>query len=879
MRFKKTTIKKIKKATDGVISIILIIAILPFFSLAAAFVEAERYQNAVKALDEALGSSALSVLSQYDSYLLNRFGLLAVKQSDDENFMQTQLNKYLHLQNTTDMKGAGVNTLEAEVEGAFPLADISVLKQQILSYSYGLVPAKVTAEALQLDSLVGELEKSFCGAGLTAIFGQVKDGAKLLNSEADMIDAINDAKKEMEKTSTAISDYDSKFQAFEAAMNELYNHSSSTIPEDEDGAKAWQNTLKDLQDKAKRAKEDYVAAIDSTTRALDNLYSCLEDVIEGKNGMVSSAASFATSSGNALLTVESDSTKDEAEKTKIKNVIKTSSATSGTVSSMMDKVDQAIDDLNEESFEAAAQALDNEKQSVNSADTNAGYTGSRASQYHYANLEKFRDVNQLKGLVEDMEQEAKSGGWLDTILAAFDIIDELFAVNLFFDPELSATLDVDYYEDNYGGLPSGKNRNLSQYSLDPAHSAEDETRSKEYLAAIDPDYDPDDPYGFYANSTASKLDALIQSVNQLKNKRDELEDADWVSDKIRAFANCADQVWDVIEKFDALQKDIAKNIVQKLYERMLVMGYLAYNLPNRTNYGSGRTLSGYSFSNAALAPSVTGSNIPIFNIGMFAALVTPNQNYSFSGAELEYIMTGFQSEISNQAMVFLEMWCMRALLDVVPIITNSEVNAIVEGLCATIIGSIAAAIYLILLIIAEPLLDVFILANGGKIRIYKMSDEIFFTVAGLDDLAGAVSQLTFSDSKKASVESAAEKATKGKIGTATDKWMNDLGKLDYTQHALLLMMLTGSETTYLNRLTDIIQAEGTYRSHNEGATMSQTALGRYTNFDVEKAYTTMRIEAKGALEQFLPVPSVFSPSGTNAFDTPFRYDRVLYRGY
>lgn len=875
MVIKQRVTRKIRRATEGVISILLVIALLPFFSLAAAVIEAERYQNAVKALDEALGSSALSTLAQYDSYLLDRFGLLAVKQTDDESFIETQLNQYLQKQRTTDMYGAGTDTLEAEAEGIYPLADISVLHQQIMNYSAGLVPAKFVAELGQLDALVSEIEKSF-GGGLMAIFGQIKSGADMLDQEATLIEDIEDSITEMGKVSDAITAYDAAFSSFESAMNRLYDHYNSPIPEDDAGAAAWEATLASLREDARDARDKYTQKLDDVTARLDALHSKIQDVITSKNNFVSSAASFGFSTLKAAESVELDNTKDAAEKTELKNLIATGDAFDASVESMSNQLNEALVDLSNDDFSRAFQGIAAAKQAVASADTNYGYTGTRETQYHNVELEHFRDVNQLAKLVKDIEDEAQSSGWLDTLLALFDILNELFSSDLFFNPELSVTLDTSYYSTKFGGLPGEKDRSLPRYSLASSYEADDEARSKAYLEDIDPDYDPDDPYGFYAGSTQSKLDALVSSIAELNRRGDKLRSAPWVSKKIAALSDCAEQLGDVIEKLNAFLLDLAVNVLQKIYERILLMGYLGYNLPNRTNFDSGRTLTGFSYSNAALAPSVTGSNIgiglfgPLLSIGGLIALTTPNKNYSFSGAELEYIIAGSNSEISNQVLVFLIIWLMRAGLDAFPVIKNSEVKAIAEALKAIpLVGIVVSYVYWILIIILEPLLDTFFLVNGGSIRFVKRQDEIFLTPTGISKLAENITKLTLNTEEK-----------KDKVKqTLREKWSDKLGEFDYTQHAVIFMMLLGNETEYLQRLTNIIQAEGTYRSRTDGATASQRALGTYTDFDIEKAYTTMRIEAEGTLKQLLPVPSVLNPYGTRAFDTPLRYDRVLYRGY
>jgi hypothetical protein len=113
---------------------------------------------------------------------------------------------------------------------------------------------------------------------------------------------------------------------------------------------------------------------------------------------------------------------------------------------------------------------------------------------------------------------------------------------------------------------------------------------------------------------------------------------------------------------------------------------------------------------------------------------------------------------------------------------------------------------------------------------------------------------------------------------ALEEWLSALLKLNYTQHVFLIMILVGSEDTYLNRLADLVQMEGSYRATTSGAKLSQQTLGTYDTFDVEKAYTTIRMEATGVLKQMLPVPAL-DGTDTDLFASPFSYHRVLYRGY
>ena len=118
------------KGTRGAISLLLALLLLPFYSLAAVLVEAGRYQSAVRALDGALGSSAFSVLANYDSYLKERFGLLALSQDGD---LTNSAMGYLNNIQLTDLSSVSLASVSAQ--GMYPLADISVLRRQVLEYS------------------------------------------------------------------------------------------------------------------------------------------------------------------------------------------------------------------------------------------------------------------------------------------------------------------------------------------------------------------------------------------------------------------------------------------------------------------------------------------------------------------------------------------------------------------------------------------------------------------------------------------------------------------------------------------------------------------------------------------------------------------------
>ena len=93
------------------------------------------------------------------------------------------------------------------------------------------------------------------------------------------------------------------------------------------------------------------------------------------------------------------------------------------------------------------------------------------------------------------------------------------------------------------------------------------------------------------------------------------------------------------------------------WDKVLLMGYLTYSVSNRTNYDSGVSLSGASFSGSGgLAPKYEAQNVR----GEF--LVKEENKYSFCGAEMEYLMTGKMSEYENQASVLIEVKTKESLI-------------------------------------------------------------------------------------------------------------------------------------------------------------------------------------------------------------------------
>jgi len=268
------------------------------------------------------------------------------------------------------------------------------------------------------------------------------------------------------------------------------------------------------------------------------------------------------------------------------------------------------------------------------------------------------------------------------------------------------------------------------------------------------------------------------------------------------------------------------------YNSLLLYGYGAYNLPNRTNYNSGKTVTGYSFNKIySLAggtngsANITGSLKQLSTIGNASG-----SDRMFKGAEAEYVLVGSTSELQNQSVAFFDLYLFRLVLDLIPVLKNTEVSAI------SALAGPGAWVVKLAIALAEPMLDCIVLVNGGKE--YLIKQTVYLSYSGFvvlqNDLVGITSiSGTLQDKMKDTI--------KAHNGSPTEKGMFDAS---YTEHMLLLMMLSISQQTFLQRLQNLIQMETAVKNQSDYA------------FDLDKAYTYIYSDVEYTLNPMLKLDSL-----------------------
>ena len=886
--------------TRGAISLMLAALMLPFYSLAAILIETQRYQSSVRALDELLGTSSVSVLANYDTYLHDRFGLLAVAQSPEENALSASLLSYLNKNQLTDIAGLDMDSVSAT--GLYPLANTAVLRRQIEEYGKFLVPAKVAADFGNIEDIVKELEKK--ATGLLNVVKLISSASSAVGAEADSIakaDELKEVSNAVQKADTA---YDTKYSEWKTAVKDLIAHLATDCPDQEtdaDGYKTWQKTAEDLRDAADKAKDAYVSAISSLVGKLDQLEKKVDEVIAANANAITTKMDFAATAAGEMY--QGSHAGDDTYKDQDKVAGALEGAVSAGTGNYGNKLDDALKSYDNDSIEAAVRQLGKEKEALENFRTDA-LTGTSPEPddktYHAAKVDSLADYSELEKVIKETESEIKKQKLWDVIDSLLKSLKSVFKIQFLYDPSLNCVLDEGFYQSNSGGLPSGKDRSDPANAL-PVGSAEDEARSTRYLTMIDPDVDPDNPYNDPEVAIENLIKKINQEISRLQEDGDTLKNFNGLKKWLKALADACNTVVellsDVTKLVDLLVKQLAETLTTGLPRKILLCGYMAYNLPNRTNSLSGSTLTGYSYAKIPYGECATTEvnsllvdplTMISYAYGAFGG--TGTKAKAFAGAELEYVL-----------------FIIRTLINMIQIPANPEVATVIAA------SNLAAPLVAILYVLWESACDVMVLVNGGDVATVKTTPYV--TVEGQVEFAKALVSLPL---KKEAADKRAKAAAEADSGSTpgtgetdkTDKTdetgtgdtstgdtsagteTGDTGSggsgnssgsggllskidflaLNYTQHCLLQMILFSNTNGVLRRMTDIIQTEGSSYCVENASVSQRAGVNLAQTFDVDESFTVIRSQATGKMSQLLPIPSLST-------DPVLGLDRVIYRGY
>ena len=462
------------------------------------------------------------------------------------------------------------------------------------------------------------------------------------------------------------------------------------------------------------------------------------------------------------------------------------------------------------------------------------------SSYYIADIKDMLTSEQIEELQKNLSDEICSSSLFTLMKTIISFAKALLKISLDYDPELTATINEDYYNTTIGGLPSKKSRiEGSIYSLKSPYQDEDKKLSDYFKTEINSYLNSLNATGSISNmdNVVGKLFSALDTLNECGDTSNWHWNNVWSNLKKLGKAT-----YDILDLVVQLKEKTFEVMATAIGEKFLLSGYIAYNIPNRTTYtGSGLLGKVYSLPNAGSA----------------------KQGYAFYGAETEYILNGSYSETDNQATTVQMIMAIRLLFNIYTVFKNQEIAAIASEAGAATFGIGTVVVYMLYLI-AEPMLDTVILANGGSVELKK--DIAYLTPTGIVSLIGKLTTLKLNDTQKNDIYtqavdiSGAQGLNPTYSPSEANKIVDALNSINYTQ-MLIIIMLFSNSNALINRLADVIQMEASYNA--------ATRIDSYV-FDLDKSFTYLRASGSFSTNEFIKL--------SNASKI-YSKERIVYRGY
>ena len=850
-------LKRKVNGTKGMLSIFLALVVSPLLMSTFIFIEYARIQSIQELMKEVMGSSLYSTLGHYDDYVEERFDLLSISQKDDVN---TTYQGYMKANMNALGKGASIQSMEAS--GQHSLGSASILKQQIYEASEYTVMAQAMWDGFDLDRIKKKLD------GLPGM-KQLNAGAEVANKAVgyandtkDMINSVKDFQEKAKDFKEKCQNYKTKYQAFQTAMQTVESIRNSGQEEGLPAAEAA----------ADAAARELATATKELSTSLGNLYDASKDLKEKmekvkkdlsevkeatkkkKEESKEAATESAASTGTEIATIPAAGNGTGTEVATVPANGSTEVATTGTAADgeipdgegaetigtdaykWFEEMHKATENFANKQIQKGIDAIvEAEKTSLNnqaaalSSFTASGHSMSELSSAPLGKIE-------MKGFKEDVAK------YVDDLVDVLDKsatadqegVKEVIAVGRL----AQKLMDMKIFYDN--SLDSNINPTLL------AHTSSFDTSTL---------------------LTASGFTGMLQDAIDFADACYGVPNVFKMVTKLASFLiNLAKFLAGLVTWMAEHFINLAKFLVnyQEYYHAFLLYGYAAYNLPNRTTYKKGSTLTGYSFQKVF---SLAGGSDKGGKGGAMSDIASLGNNSGsdpmFKGAELEYMLTGANSEYTAQAGAFFDGYMLRLMVDCYAVL-NSDILKALSALGPVRI--VATVIFLLL----EPFLDMVILVNGGTQVLFKT--KAYLSIEGLPHLAQDMAGiLDLSDDQKSTLGGMFEKERGGGSSTGTEVAVyhddpakhggqdgsgktndkNEMGyfPLDYTAHGAILMILCTPYDQYTDRMQNLIQLEAKEKHKKD------------FDFDINKAYTSVHSDNKYKLNIFMNL----SPTLTGGF--------------
>ena len=882
---------------NGAISLFMAILMTPFLTVAMVLVDAGRYNSAVSILDEAMGVSSTSTLADMDSYLHERWGLLGIEQEKSVDEIYST-----YLTQNAGILGESIQLDNVSASGMYSLAEDEVLYNQILEYCKLNAPTELAVSIGNISSISAIINRLDQVKVIRAFMDTLTSTNEALDATATLLESSEELKTLASDLEKQIRKYDEDYTAFEQAVSALVDALNEPEPErqdytDDDGnvdtaayekaKEEWKKAIEDARAEANGARDVYAETIgklqDDMTVYRETMGTCMSSL--GNIGTkltsaVASAADLQTKCSDSKKNLDAlqkdiknwedgpefDSTEDtylqmkDWEQALSKEVTENEisyqiiKAEKDSLSTLKDGYVEAFSKYDDATFGTCIQKLTVLQTTVEGfqADSYTKNSGKISGDtYHNVSIASYVSASEIDAYMTEQKQKLMGDSLKSLMDGLSTFYNSIFKTNVFFDPELSATIDVNFYNENLGGL-EGKNE-----------------------------------YEGSALAVLNDIGNIMDRVQRISANFATFRVISMVYHFIELVGEVIQFCQDLIQFVAKIVKNMAEFFTG--YERLYYTTYTTFNLPCRTdNKASGLSFSGmtgYSLGKDSLPDQGLTSEPGAFDD--LLAVIQSLKQYSkglgddltFSGAELEYILYGSESEVANQTYTFFVLYLLRLLLDLGPVTGNAEVQALASA------STFGYPVVLFLVLVAEPLADTVVLANGGSIDLIKST--VFLTPSGLPKLMREVVTVArFNAEQQETIKSGfvnafgatdddydyqkklsdyeKEKVIEEEKNTGGGKksdYLKEVQKFNYRKYCFLLMLVSVTKDQQLARLKNLIQMETLYHYNKTGSEAV---------FDLNKSYTYLETNVTADVKQLMP--SLIDSS-------VFHVTRQQFRGY
>ena len=816
---KKHLWHRVLGVSKGAVSILLMIVTTPFLSLTLFLVESVRYQDALELLFELEDLVASSTLANNDSFLNERFGLLAVDQTVD---LDERYNMYMDSNISSFKNELQLNDVTAT--GMFPLSETNVFEQQIIDTCEISGISEAIFEGLDLDKLfeklngVTDLDKiqkiSDTGDQIMILLKAVKkvyfdlagnpkpdknEGETKMESLQDLKDEYNYAKGEVNKYYPKFSE---KFKAYcDALSTAKANCKEGEDPyKDKAVVKAYNELTKPYN---YSPKDQYYKAVTRFQKSYKDLSNRYKDLI---NDIVA-------------LKAEAKKVKDKNSEDEFATLLKKITDFIGVVEDLTINSNTLKNTMMGEEVSISTVLSDIDK--VN----NTSF-----SETDWKNIDGVFDLGKkISSTIDDT---------YDVFKNSMSYREEIF--------DKKAQEDAAGISD-YLKL-FDKIRNITCFYNSKLDSNINES---DWAVAVDPDGSFKDFMDAVGNFTSACQDIVegLKTLNFIKliSAAVKIADAIWKLSTaiVKSVTKFIDKIGEIITATTSNENKVA-GFFSYVASDFLVTSYACYNFSNRTNYLSNSGImgsvdepgkTGYSYKydgNEKLENSFAG------DWSAFKSVVSgtgqPSTDKRFKGAELEYILVGLENECQNQLCAFIDIYLLRMALNIPSVVKDEVIKSL-----ASAYPPFTYAIYLLAVLI-EPFLDMLLLVNGGKVGLIK--SDIFLSAKGIlifiDKFIKAINAMDdiakVEGMKPDELKKGLQECIKAEESTAGTKGV-DL-EVTYTENMLFILLLSVKKDDKLKRMQNLVQMEAKYKN---------------PNFELSKSFTYIKADAKCKLKPMLNV--------------------------